>query len=191
VLFDAPISQVQFKIRIEEHIRAIDQLTQTAVKSAGYSPQSLGDYEAGSAMTATEVQARERKSISTTSKKQRYWAELERLLYGLLQIDAAYFASGIEPLPVKIEWQAPASDSLKTLAETVKLMKEAEAASLRVRVAALHPDWDDSEIDDEVTAIQDESSAVDPTTFGLPKPPAPDETKSDPAAAFSDEDAEQ
>ena len=185
---DAPISQVQFSIRVAEHIAAIDQLTQTAVKSAGYSPQSLGDYEAGSAMTATEVAARERKSISTTSKKQRYWQELERLLYGLLQIDATYFASGIEPLPVKIEWQAPASDSMKTLAETVKLMKEAEAASLRVRVAALHPDWDDSEVDEEVTAIQSESSAVDPTTFGLPKPPA--DVNADDATAFSDDDAE-
>jgi glucose-6-phosphate isomerase len=66
-----------------------------------------------------------------------------------------------------MEVPPPAEDSLKFLAETVEIMKRAEASSLRVRVSVLHPDWDDSEIDAEIERIQNESSIVDPLTFGM------------------------
>lgn len=184
---DAPIEQVQFSIRVAEHIAAIDHLVKKAVQSAGFSPQSLGDYESGSAMTATEVEARERRSISTMSKKRRYWQAVERLLEGLLRVDAKVYDSGVVPLPVKIEWQPVATDSLKVLAETVELMKRAEASSLEVRVRTLHPDWDDDEVLEEVERIQSESSAVDPATFGLPLPPA-DEDDDESDGFESDDD---
>jgi hypothetical protein len=164
---NTPITQVQFALRVQEHIAAIELLTSKAIKAAGYSPQSMGDYEAGTAITATEVEAREGRSLSTRMKKLRYWQNIEQLLESLLKIDAEYFESGITPLPVKMEVPPPAEDSLKVLAETVEVMKRAEASSLRVRVSVLHPDWDDSEIDAEIERIQNESSVVDPLTFGM------------------------
>lgn len=172
---DPPISQVQFQIRVEQHIAAIEKLTRKAIESAGYSPQTLGDYESGSAMTATEVEARERKSVGTMSKKRRYWQAVEALLHALLVVDAQEFKSGIVPKPVKIEWQPLATDSLKMLAETVELMKRAEAASLEVRVRTLHPDWDDDTVMEEVERIQEEASVVEPQTFGLPGAGAPND----------------
>ena len=164
---NAPITQVQFAMRVQEHIAAIELLTSKAIKAAGYSPQSMGDYESGSAITATEVEAREGRSLSTRMKKLRYWQSLEQLLESLLKIDAEYFKSGVTPLPVKMEVPPPAEDSLKFLAETVEVMKRAEASSLRVRVSVLHPDWDDTEIDAEIERIQNEQSVVDPLTFGM------------------------
>lgn len=164
---NAPITQVQFAMRVQEHIAAIELLTSKAIKAAGYSPQSMGDYEGGAAITATEVEAREGRSLSTRMKKLRYWQSLEQLLESLLKIDAEFFGSGVTPLPVKMEVPPPAEDSLKFLAETVEIMKRAEASSLRVRISVLHPDWDDSEIDAEIERIQAESSVVDPLTFGM------------------------
>lgn len=180
---DAPITQVQFKIRVEEHIKAIELLTAKAVKSAGYSPQSMGDYAEGqgAAVTATEIEAREKRSLSTRQKKLRYFQLIEQLLESLLIVDQAYYDTTTVPLPVRMEVPSIAEDTPRALAETAKLMKEAEASSIRVRVAVMHPDWDDSQIDDEVLEIQNESSVVDPSTFGLPlaPPPADDEDDED------------
>lgn len=175
---DAPITQVQFKIRVDEHIKAIDLLTRKAIESCGYNPDSDNGGD-GQAITATEYNGKAARSVSTRAKKLRYLQTAEQLLEGLLKIDAAYFASGVTPLPVRMVAPPALNVDIAALAATVNLMKQAEASSIRVRVKTLHPDWDNDEIDAEVEAIQAESSVVDPLTFGLggagisqPKEPA-------------------
>lgn len=164
---DAPITQVQFKMRIDDHLKAIEHLAMRAVKSSGYNPDS-GQADDGAAITATEYNGKNRRSVSTRSKKLRYWQAVEQLLFGLLAVDAAYFQSGVTPLPVKFIPAPAAQDSLKVLAETANLMKQAEASSIKTRVEVQHPDWDPDEVDAEVALIQEESSVVDPSTFGMP-----------------------
>lgn len=165
---DAPITVVQFQIRVEEHIRAIEHLTAEAVKSAGYNPQTMGDAADGSAMTATEVQSRDRRSLSTRDKKIRYWQnELEALLEALLAVDREVFGTPIDVYPVTVEFPDSVQPNMKALAETVELMKRAEAASLRTRIETLHPDWDVAQVDEEVARMQEETTVIDPLTFGL------------------------
>lgn len=177
---DAPITMVQFKIRVQEHIEAAEHLAAKAVKSVGWNPQTMGDANEGGEMTATETNSRDRRSDSTTKKKRRYWTnELEQLLEGLLAIDKQEFGTDIDVLPVKIEWPQTNQPSLRALAETVELLKRAESASLKVRVETLHPDWDDQQVMDEVEELANTESVIDPNTFGLggagvtPDPAAP------------------
>lgn len=169
---DSPITQVQFKIRVDEHIKAIEHLVMRAVKDCGLNPDSSQGNDAA-AITATEYNGKNARSISTRAKKLRYWQAVEPLLQGLLAVDAAYFGSGVTPLPVKLVPAPAAQDSMKTLAETANLMKQAEASSIRTRVQHLHPDWDSTQVDEEVDAIQAESSVVDVSTFGMPGAPLP------------------
>lgn len=163
---DAPITQVQFKIRVDEHLRVLDDLTSRAVRMCGYNPDAENGSDGGE-QTATEYSGKAKRSLSTRQKKLRYLQSLEDLLETLLWVDAKYFSSGVTPLPVKLIAPSAVQPSLKELAETVNLLKQAEAASITVRVRTLHPDWDQTQVDDEVAAIQGESSVIDPLTFGL------------------------
>lgn len=163
---DAPITQVQFKIRVDEHLRTIEDLTNRAIKACGYSPDT-DQAGSGAAITATEFSGKAKRSLSTRSKKLRYLQSVEDLLETLLWVDATYFDSGVTPMPVRMIAPDAVQPSLRELAETVNLLKTAEAASIRVRVQTLHPDWDASQVDDEVETIQTESSSIDPLTFGL------------------------
>lgn len=172
---EAPIVASQFAIRVEEHLKAIEWYSAKAVRAAGYNPDSdFGDD--GGEMTATEYSGRNRRSFSTRAKKVLYWTQaLEQIIEALIKVYNAEFAGQGEgskkPIPeewpVRVEFPPAAHPDLKYLAETANLMKQAAAASTRVRVALLHPDWTDREIDEEVAAIEDEGAVVDPATFGL------------------------
>jgi len=168
---DAPITMVQFKIRVTEHLAALDYFANKAVKSAGYTPDTdTGD--GGRDVTATEVKSRNSRSLSTRDKKILYWQnELENLLEALLQADVDEFGSGIEVFPVRVTWAPAVQPDTRVLAETANFMRQAKAASDRVIVQTLHPDWDDTQINDEVEAIQNENGVVDPNALGLAPPP--------------------
>jgi hypothetical protein len=55
----------------------------------------------------------------------------------------------------------------KLTAETVELWLRAGAASREVRVRALHPDWEEGEVDDEVARIAKEEAAAMPVADGF------------------------
>lgn len=162
---DAPIDQVQFKIRVDEHLRTIEWLTKEALKEAGYNTDAETG-EGGGEMTATEYRGRAKRSLATRDKKLHYWRAVEALLTTLLEVDAAHFQSGITPLPVKMIVPESVQPSLAELAATAKALREAQAASVESVVKMIHPDWDQDQVDAEVGKILDEG-AVDPTTLGL------------------------
>lgn len=169
---DAPITQIQFDIRVDQHLKAIEALTSRVIKACGYSPDAE-NADTGKAITATEYNGKQRRSLATRDKKIRYWYALESLIEALLVIDAEVFNSGITPLPVEMEVPDGIQVDMKVLAETVNLLKSAESASLRIRVKILHPDWEDAQVDAEVEEIMKETGIQDPTTFGLPLPIEP------------------
>jgi len=158
---DPPIDQVQFAIRVDEHMRTVDYLLGQAVKLCGYNTESEIGANAGD-MTATEYMGRARRSMNTRAKKLRYWQEIETLVETLLYVDADVFESQVVPLPVRMEVPPPVQTSAKMLAETVEIVARAKAASIEVMVRMLHPDWDDQTVDEEVVRIRDEQSLADP-----------------------------
>lgn len=170
---EAPITSVQFKIRVEEHIRAIEWFVNQALKAAGYNSDIERGTQGGD-MTATEYSGKNKRSLSTRDKKITYWTNaLEEILEALLAADAEQFHTpGIKPMPVVVEFPDAVQPDIKVLAETVKVMKDAEAASIQTLVQTLHPDWSVREVADEVELIQSEHSVVNPDTFGQsPQPP--------------------
>lgn len=165
---DAPITQVQFKIRVDEHLKTIEHLTNKALNMAGWNSDSEGASD-GTQMTATEYSGRSSRSTATRAKKLRYMQLLERLLFDLLVLDAKHFGSGVTPLPVKMVVPPANSPSMKELAETAQLLRNAKAASTKVIVEHVHPDWDGDQVDREVERIEGEEPVVEtPDTFGAP-----------------------
>ncbi|CAM5589684.1 phage portal protein [Streptomyces purpurascens] len=173
---DHQITLNQFAIRHEEHRSTIEELVGKVVRNAGYSGSTFGDDGDGPAATATEIKARAARSMSTRARK----AELS--VVGIADITESYLLllasgmfpgfSGIEVERPGVEFQDSVQDDIKTLAETAALFQQAEAASTEVKVALLHPDWDEKAQAAEVRRIQKETGRLveDPTTLGADRP---------------------
>lgn len=166
---DQKITPQQFEIRVEEHLRAVDDGVRRVIQSAGYANATFADGTDG-VMTATEVHARERRSYLTRDRKIRHEgpavAELTRKM---LSVDAAVFgARGLDWLdPVAVTFADTVQDSALSMAQTVQALATAQAASARIRVQMVHPDWTDEQVQAEVAAIQAEQGVPlsDPFAF--------------------------
>lgn len=100
------ITATQFAIRVDEHERTARALMDAIVRGAGYSSQTFGsDSEGAGAATATEINAREKRSVLTREKKIRYWdGELSNLFYTWMLLDAQL--AGVQAPPPAADTQA-------------------------------------------------------------------------------------
>jgi len=149
----------QFQIRHEEHRATAADLLDQILRTAGYSPATFGLGGEGSAMTATEVLARQQRSFLTRDRKLRaVRPALSEVLEKLLAVDAAIFGSGVKPQRPDVEFPDGVQDSLLTLAQTAQALRTAEAASTQTLVRLLHPEWDDTQVTEEADAIMAETA---------------------------------
>jgi A118 family predicted phage portal protein len=107
------ITANQFQIRWQEHSSTCQDLVTRIIQESGFSPQSFGDYDrsgSGGAVTATEIEARERVSMRTRQKKITYWRPgLQDIIYSLMCVARLYFgASAITPERPDINFAAVA-----------------------------------------------------------------------------------
>lgn len=160
------IEVVQFDIRVEQHERTCTSLIEQAVRGAGYSAQSFGMQGDGAMATATEVSARASRSMMTRGKKINYMRPcVARLIRTALEIDVKHFGpDGVRPVLPDVEWPDGVAVDPQTQAQTLAALKAADAASVRTRVEILHPDWDDTRVEEEAKAIREE---------GQPEPAEP------------------
>lgn len=156
------ITQVQFAIRVAEHEQTVNNLFNQAVRGAGYSVQTFGEYGDGGMQTATEVAARERRTQHTRSRKIGYWtAGLERIVPVLLSIDQSIFGARVTPQQPTVEFPDVASPEPETQARTLQMLDAAKVISTQTAVHMLHPDWSEDEVSAEVEQIQ-QSQGPDP-----------------------------
>jgi len=146
----------QFAIRFQEHAQTASDLVGRIIQGAGYSGQTFGEFDAGSgAITATEVEQRERRSLTTRGKKILYCRPgIRDILYGLLAVRREMFGdTTVEPERPEIDFPAVVLPDQNELASTANLLAQAEAASKQTLVALVHPDWTTDEVNEEVSRI--------------------------------------
>ncbi|MET9468497.1 phage capsid protein [Streptomyces sp. NPDC006544] len=166
----ATITLTQFDIRVEEHQRTAEAIMRQAAQSAGYSAQSFGLHGEGEAITATESDSRDQRSMVTRKKKSGYWRHgLADMLHVMLWLDAVQFGTPVKPERPSVEFGDGVTESEQQTATTLDLLARAQSASTRTRVKILHPEWDDTAVQEEVAAILAETGAApDPVgTFPL------------------------
>lgn len=163
------ITHQQFTIRVQEHMQTSEQLVQNILRTAGYSSQTFGEGDDGAAITATEVNSKDRRTNLTRGRKIRTaQPALVELLKKKLAMDAEIFKTGVaRDVQVGVEFVDTTQADPKVLAETSNLLFQAQSASAKTRVAMQHPDWDEQAIEDEAAAILAEFGATvpDPTSF--------------------------
>jgi A118 family predicted phage portal protein len=160
----------QFGIRVAEHSQSVQELMTMAVGMAGYSGQTFG-LTGEVAMTATEVAAKERKSLITRKKKLAYFRPpLTDLFEILLKVGKAAFEWDVTPLRPDVEFGDVVQQDPNALATTLQALRLAEAASTQTMVEMLHPDWTADEQKNEVKRIMHEKGMVvaNPDTVGTP-----------------------
>lgn len=161
------VEQIQFDIRYEAHLETAKELTRLILRTAGYSAATFGDTSEGGAVTASEVHSRDRRTSLTRGRKERHFRTgLERLFVKLLDIDRLVFNGHTYSGPVDVDFPDGAQDSTLEAAQTVQALYAAQAASTQVRVQMMHPDWDQTDVDEEVSLIMREFSFSDPDTIG-------------------------
>lgn len=161
-----PIQAVQFAIRVAEHQQTARQILEDIFRSAGYSAQTFGEVAQDSSITATEVHARQARSLLTRDRKIRSWRPaLEALGEKLLAVDAALFRGGVTGRP-KVSFPDAVQESQLALAQTASALRAAQAASTDTLVRMVNPEWDDDQVAEEVDRIMAEQQVdvlPDPT----------------------------
>lgn len=167
-----PLTVVQFDIRVQEHKETCAALIEQAVRQAGYSASTFGETSEGAAVTATEIRARQARSMGTRARKALYWGPaVADVTAALLAVEAG-FRFGVSGLdvsePPKVEFQDSISEGPTELATTAELLARAEAASKETLVRMMHADWDDDQVTEEVDKILKETGALvaDPAMTG-------------------------
>ncbi|GII84586.1 hypothetical protein Ssi03_25760 [Sphaerisporangium siamense] len=150
------ITLTQFELRVADHMQSAESIIGQAVRSAGYSAQSFG-LAGDVAVTATEVAARERRSMVTRDRKIQYWVPaLRRIVEATLALDRALGWSTVEPVMPTVEFGSAVSQDAESVARTLQMLEAARAVSSDTKVRMLHPDWDDEQVRDEVQRIKDD-----------------------------------
>jgi A118 family predicted phage portal protein len=150
------ITPNQFTIRWEEYKNTCEDLIEQIVTRAGYSQQTFGE-TATTAMTATEVEARERRTLLTRAKKLNYWRPaLADIVYTLMCLSKSVFGADITPMKPDVTFPDAVLPSTSELAQTVVALETAQAASLETKVTMVHPDWTKDQVAEEVAAIRDQ-----------------------------------
>lgn len=148
----------QFSIRWQEHLQTVNSIVEQIITQAGYSGQTMG-ISADVAVTATEVVARERKSLTTRAKKTNYWSPaVADILYGLMTVNQVVFGSKVPAVRPDIEFPDVVLPDALELAQTVAALRGAESISIETAVATAHPDWDTIQVAEEVQRIYSEIS---------------------------------
>ena len=165
------LEKVQFEIRTDDFLKAIDHFRRIILAAAGYSPSTFGLTEDGSAMTATEVAARQQLSFTTRKRKVLgLKPAAERILSKALATDAAIFPQGgAQALPVSVEFPDGVQDDPQAIANQNQLDYASQSASIEERVRKRNPDWDDIKVGEEVDRIRLENNLPplqDPGEFG-------------------------
>jgi hypothetical protein len=167
------LSNVQFAIRVDEHSRTCRALTEQAVRGAGYAAQTFGESDAIAA-TATEVNAREGRSMRTRSKKLLYArGPVGRIAYAGLQVWLAKLAPArvkdVKPARPAVNWPDGVAVDQESIARTLQMFHAAEAISTYEKVKIRNPDWEEDQIQAEVDRILKEKAppqVVEPGSTG-------------------------
>lgn len=152
-----PIESVQFEMRVDDHLKACENLFKQIVTQSGYSPSTFGMDNDGRAESGTALRIRERKSFLTREKKSRYWQPcIKHLLTMMQQMDNSLGSksSNVEEVSIELEDSIVVDENERS--ETLRNLDQARAISTFIKVKMLHPDWNEEDIQKEVKRIQDE-----------------------------------
>lgn len=179
---DAPglaMEMFQPDIRYEAHERTTLALAAQCISKSGYSEQTFG-LTGEVAMTATESNARERKTAMTIAGKEGAWqVALPQICKMMMKVDELFFSGLPVDDDITVEFAPFATDGMVEQSATLSTLKTAGLISQRSAIRQLHPDWDDDQIDAELLEIDNEAPEPPMDPFGIEREAADAALKED------------
>lgn len=171
-----PISAVEYAFDAQALIAYTSDLTDRILTRVGVAPELVGrDTHTGRAESGTALRTRMLHSIITAQGKARYWDDelprvlmLAQLVDSLAPEEGGYgrqYAKVADPPAIERGDILP-HDDVEEAARLVSLVN-GEVMSRKLAVIEQHPDWDETQVDEELAQIlQYAPSAVPPMTAG-------------------------
>lgn len=156
------LQPVQFQIRVTEHLATIQELTAQIVRAAGYSQATFAEHDNDTDVTATEIKAREKRTLTTRDRKIRLETRaLTETIHKMLTIDHELNpGENLDPDSIKITFPPLAQESIANLSQTAATLKNASLTSLQTALELLHPEWDAQQVSEETARIQRENQTI-------------------------------
>ena len=154
---------IQPSMRESSYKNTCLHLIERIVTSAGFAPQSFGLNIKGRAESGTALRVRERKSLKTKQRKERYFKQpLQEILQLMLKVDKIHFNTKVNPdyMP-RVKFADSIADDPTEISESLRDLEQAQAMSIEQKVKYLNPDWSDSEVLAEVNKIKEEKGLTD------------------------------
>jgi len=156
------ITVYQPEIRAPEHEQTVLNLIERIVSKAGYAPQTFGLRVEGRAESGTALRLREAKTYQTLDRKRRYWnPTLKAALEGMLAVDRTVFGRPTAVETPVIIWPEP-RETAQELAQTLTMLRTAEAVSIETAARMAQPDLDDDKLAEEVARIREDAGRMVP-----------------------------
>lgn len=158
----ASIQMFQPAMRVDQ-FQAIERtLVKDILRNAGYSASSFGEEdEGGAAMTATEINSRDRRSkISRANKIRLAKPAIEDILTKALHMENDEGWSKTLPETIEVAFPADGKMTFSEAAQSIALLLGVGGISQEVAVETLHSDWDDDQIVDEVNRLKADAAAA-------------------------------
>jgi hypothetical protein len=162
---------IQGAFRDGSYRETMEYFIQKAVSKAGYNPATfnLGNRD----VKAAEIWSIQDATTRKIEKKKRLMQRrlesfLHEYLYLLLKLQSKTLPDDVV---ISHEFGDPTTMNVANLASTLGTLKTSESISVKERVKMLHPDWTDTQIDDEVSLIYIENDIgewADPTAVAGP-----------------------
>lgn len=162
---------IQGAFRDGSYRETMEYFIQKAVSKAGYNPATfnLGNRD----VKAAEIWSIQDATTRKIEKKKRLMQRrlesfLHEYLYLLLKLQSKTLPDDVV---ISHEFGDPTTMNVANLASTLGALKTSESISVKERVKMLHPDWTETQIDEEVALIYIESDIgewADPTAVAGP-----------------------
>jgi hypothetical protein len=186
----APITHVQFEIRVEEHLASAMALIEQIVARGGFAPQTMGIHVEGQ-ISGTAMRRRDMRSHRTKDRIRRYArSPLERFAETMMLINAWAFDGQRPTKRPTLAWRETDQADPKETAETIEILRRAQAMSVEVAVQMAHPEWDDKQVEDEVKLLMQEQAALTAPAFDGTEPLVPEAPEGGAAKEQEDEDGQ-
>jgi len=165
-----PLQLIDYTFEADQTVKWIEHMLDTTLTFAGLSPQSVGRAIDGGAVSGTALKLKMAHSLMEAAGKGRHFDRgVRRLLRAAQIIDGRPTTEGGFGRSYAMRDAEPAitrGDGLPRddmeAAQQVALMVGADAISLEERVAFLHPDWTQDQIDEELDHLRAEQSLAVP-----------------------------
>ena len=159
-----PIKEIQPDIRVDKHLSAIEALTKQIINSCGYSPQTFG-FAGDVALTATEVENREKSTLTTRDNKISYWKPaVAQIIQAMLAIDREHLETeGLEAQRPRVVFPEAITPDMEKIANTISILRTARVISQYNAIEMANPEFEDQDILAEIARINQEMPPVQET----------------------------